>query len=137
MPKPNDLHQFLQEFLQLLERVLQDKENLLPADLHRAFDEAWPEVRSRIRSTQSDLRTIGRLKEDLPDAGLAGRQLHLKLEGFGRALEALKGGWSRKLLKRVLKWADVILGSLASVLPGSEFVKEYKEALEAALEKKE
>jgi hypothetical protein len=34
----------------------------------------------------------------------------------------------------VLKWGDVILGSLAGIIPGGDAVKEFKESVEAGAE---
>jgi hypothetical protein len=137
MPDGRTLQQFLTEVEEVFAKVLEDRENLLPADLHDAFLEAWPEVRSRISRTRHDLTTIASVEERLPEAGLTGKQLDLKLAGFGRALESLRRKWGRKLLKPVLKWANILLGSLAAVLPGAELIKEYKESLENAAEEME
>lgn len=40
----------------------------------------------------------------------------------------------RRLLKPVLKTADVILGSLAKAIPVVEIIKEYKDSVESGVE---
>ena len=36
-------------------------------------------------------------------------------------------------LRSVLGWANIILGSLAGIVPGGDAIKEYKEAVERAI----
>jgi hypothetical protein len=46
--------------------------------------------------------------------GLTAAALQLKLDGFNRALATLRRGFGRRRLRRVLEWANRILGSRAS-----------------------
>ena len=40
----------------------------------------------------------------------------------------------RGLLRRALRWGNVVLGSLAGAIGAAETIKEFKEAVEAGLE---
>ncbi len=70
-------------------------------------------------------------------AGLTGRSLDHKLRGFERALDRFDASPSRRLLRSVLRWADVILGSIVAALGVGEALKEFKETVEAGLEDEE
>lgn len=51
-----------------------------------------------------------------------------------RLLAARRGRRLRAGFRSLLRWGDVILGTLVSVIPGGEAYKEAKEAVEAAVE---
>jgi hypothetical protein len=76
------------------------------------------------------------IEEELTAFGLTGPPLKLKLEGFYGALQRMAGRWTWKRLKPVLKWANVLLGSLAqtATLGLVDPVRELKESGEAAAE---
>lgn len=138
MSDQTDLRDFLNETEALLTEIIDRRAEFIPEELQPYFVEAWPEVRASISTAKDDLFTRVVVSDRLPSAGLTGKQLALKLFAFRRSVDALKlGGWSRRLLKRVLDWLNTILGSLASVLPGVDAIKEFKEAIENALDEKE
>ena len=128
-----DLRQFLKEVEELIDHSLEQRATLIPRDLQSPFVDAWPDAKESLRTMRRELLTIYNIDERLTRAGLTGPQLALKLIGFQRALAALHDNWERRPLWRTLGWANIILGSLASVLPGGEAIKEYKEALERAV----
>lgn len=138
MSDQTDLRDFLDETEALLTEIIDRRSEFIPGELQPYFVDAWPEVRASISTAKGDLFTRSVVADRLPSAGLSGKQLALKLVAFRRSVDALKlGGWSRRLLKRVLGWLNIILGSLASVLPGVDAIKEFKEAIENALDEKE
>jgi hypothetical protein len=65
---------------------------------------------------------------------LTGSQLDFKLTGFRRLRERFRSFGSRHVFRRALRWADVILGSLAGVVGAAEPIKEFKEGVEAAID---
>ena len=74
---------------------------------------------------------------DLEARGLTGDQLGLKMTGFRGAFERFRSAGGRvkkRFFRRSLRWADVILGSLAGVIGAAEAIKEFKESVEAAVE---
>lgn len=74
---------------------------------------------------------LGQLSQDVLDrAGLFGESLYLKFDGFNEAWHDFLENGPVPRLKQLLKWINIILGSLASVIPSAEAIKEYKEALE-------
>jgi hypothetical protein len=81
------------------------------------------------------------LDEDLVGVGLTGTGLALKQGGFDVAVEEYMASTSwlqrRKWFGGVLRWLDVVLGSLGSVPALSvvlDPIKEWKESVEAQVE---
>lgn len=66
--------------------------------------------------------------------GLAGANLALKTSGWRRAREAMGGVFAPRAARRMFRWANTILGSLAVVVPPAEVLKELKEATENTYE---
>jgi hypothetical protein len=147
----------LREFLRQVEKMLADLDEYprpaIPGRHHESMKAAWTAVRPSFNTAVNDLQmTIaasGDVLSRLKDSGLTGHQLVFKLSIFRHASDRLidhgtpKDGqqrkrrwWSRwrRLFKPVLKAADVILGSLADILPVLEAIKEYKEAVESGVE---
>jgi hypothetical protein len=73
----------------------------------------------------------------LREAGLAYPQLPVKTRGFRRALVEFAERPRKWAARRVLKWGNILLGSLAKAFPPAGIVKELKEALEVDLEARE
>jgi len=74
----------------------------------------------------------------LKQAGLRGSNLDLKYQGIFESYERLnrRGGTSR--LRRFLRWAKIVVGSITTMVPGlkelSEILKEYMEAIDIGIE---
>ena len=74
----------------------------------------------------------------LRQAGLTGSSLNLKYQGIFESYEKLnqQGGTSR--VRQFLKWAKIIVGTLAMIVPYLkdliEMLKEYMEGIDVALE---
>jgi hypothetical protein len=71
------------------------------------------------------------IDESLERVGLTGDELQFKLNGFRRALSWFQERRGLRPFRRVLRWADVILGSLVQVVALLDPLKELKEGLEA------
>lgn len=93
--------------------------------------DAWSEVKPKLNTIRDALDSPdAQVAKKLADAGLTGQQLDLKLKGLSEAWARFQRRGSVRLLRKVLDWINILLGSLASILPGGEGVKELKEAIE-------
>jgi hypothetical protein len=128
-----ELEEFLADLRKLLEEVVNDGEGLVPPYLLPLLREAWPEVAGRYDGLQEAVYS-GEFERQLVDRGLRGPQFQVKVEGFRRHLAVFGRIRRPKWLKNALKWADIILGSLASIIPGGDAVQEFKESVEAGAE---
>lgn len=128
-----ELEDFLENLRMLLLDVLSQAQGLLPAFVQPLLREAWPEVEASFGQLQEAVAS-GNFEEQLIGRGLRGVQFQPKVEGFRRHLWLFRRHREPRWLKKVLKWADVILGSLVAIVPGGDAVKEFKEAVEAAAE---
>jgi hypothetical protein len=131
---------FLQKTRTVLRATVDAREVLFRETMRNLFRDAHNEIDQLIESIVSDLdsdldasnpRTNFKA---LDEAGLTGTQLTLKLTGFGRAFDRFKQRGTLTLLHKVLSWINKILGSLTSAIPGSEAIKEFKEAVEEELD---
>jgi hypothetical protein len=128
-----ELEDFLAELRRLLEEITYQGEGLLPAYLQPLLREAWPEIAVSFTDLEEAVAS-GEYEQGLSSHGLRGAQFRLKVEGFRRYLFLFRRRREPRWLKKLLKWADVILGSLVAVIPGGDAVKEFKEAVEAGAE---
>lgn len=142
---------FLDDLQSVLYEVVHQRTELLPADLRASYAAAFRQVELSIRATRDALllppppadypgapETYGEVSdEDLERAGLTGEQLGLKIRGWQRALGFFRRSPVRRALRRVFRWGNVLLGSLAGVIGAAELVKEFKEAVEAGVEETE
>ncbi|MBI2871138.1 MAG: hypothetical protein HYY14_05440 [Candidatus Omnitrophica bacterium] len=129
-----DLADAVEELGAVLKNVVFDRPHLVLADVLGELREAWERASAAVRSVVTSLRAGGLdLEEKLATAGLLGSSLRAKLRGFKAALARWRAGATTGTLLRVLGWGNVFLGSLASVLPGAEVLKEYKEAVEQSV----
>jgi hypothetical protein len=118
------LENFLDMVREELRVIVEERLNEMPQELREDTEKAWKEVRGLIDIAQKKL--YGIRSERLKEAGLTGSSLRLKLKGF---MLARADGVRR----RILRWMNIILGSLCTVLPILEPVKEFKEAVEESL----
>ncbi len=137
------------EILDIIERqlglILEQRKKLFRSEYIEQFPGPWDEVSERLDGAKNEIRgEINKLhatdmgKGDyvyeeglgmvprLEEVGMLGHSLNLKWN-------MLKLSVQHKTRGRFLKLANSILGSLAKVIPGLDFVKEYKEHLEAAI----
>jgi len=126
---------FLDELKQLIDEIPKHPD-WTPYQLKEALEEARKSLDHDFERARQGLAQAGAatLDRQLSDAGLTKPQLDLKLSGFGRAVRRFRDAGGKVLFRRALRWANVILGSLAGIVPGVEAIKEYKESIEAATE---
>jgi hypothetical protein len=141
------LRGFLNDLDGVVWTALSEVDGIVADDVRSGLERLWSDA-SRSRDVLdreleaveqgTDLETAGRLIR----AGLTGGSLEFKLAMFGRRRDEFEGERAagvvsrrlRALFKSLLRWADVILGSLVAAIPGGEAYKEAKEAVEAAVE---
>lgn len=90
-----------------------------------------PEVKTRFTDVRSALADLP--PGSLENAGLSGPLLSLKLDRFNRARELLRPGFARGAFKRLLRWANVLLDSLSTILPPAKAIEEFKKTVDGAL----
>ena len=138
------LIQFLRDLRILLVRLLAREPALLSPRTLRLLEAAWQEIEREGRFYEA-IKWIenGEYDRYLVDHGLYGEQLKLKVGVFEFADQAVQEDEGRlfrffKRRKGLMAWAlkagNVVLGSLASVIPGSGAIQEFKDAAEAALD---
>lgn len=130
---------FLKVLRQILIEFLDRRGELLPAHLHDTSAAAWgsaDEALTNLRRLLLEPDDPTRLERRLREAGLTDAPLRYKFSGFEaahRRERPKEPGRLRRWFGRVFGWANVILGSLATVLPPAEIVKEFKEAGEQGM----
>ena len=132
---------------EVMSLIVEHHSALFKKDIGAYVSKAWPEVKGHFDIVEKELlKPDPHISKRLSFAGLDGVQLDLKLKGFNASYENLKlfkllGFFDstkkkalRKLLLKILKWINILLGSISSLIPAGEAIKEYKEAIEAGLE---
>ena len=140
-----DLRAFIHEFQVLLDQVTDGTTypDLLPPDrrieLRQAFDDlareepGRPSVFDRVREAIRpgiETSAVPPATMSLADADLLEASRERKIGGWRRAVQRFRSLLTRKALGRPLRWANMILGSLAAVIPPAEALKELKEYAE-------
>lgn len=126
----DNLVNFIDDCEKLFDDILAGK--LSNSPLKNEYKDARKEVNHCFSETKSGITNIPiRL---LAGVGLLGDQLKLKLKGFYEALKAWLQNSGKDLLITLLKWANIILGSLSSVLQVCEPIKEFKDCMEAGID---
>ena len=125
----------------ILQQVVEWRELLFREELRQPIADAWNELGSAFEEVTKGL-VEGEGEELVSDdalrrIGLTGMQLELKLRGFNSAWDKFKQWGSIKLLKKLLDWIDIILGSLASVIPGADAIEEFKDSAKQGIEEDE
>lgn len=134
-----ELADLLAEFEPFLLSALNEHEDWFVEGLPELLREAWPDV-------QASFAMAIRYLKDPPDAalldtqlahvGLAKRMLRPKIAGVKQALASFADAPRKAVLGSVLGWMNIILGSLKTLVPGIEAVKEIKEVFERAIDDK-
>jgi hypothetical protein len=138
------LQRFLDDVEQVLGALVESRDRLMPESLRDDALAAWQEGRETFSTVRSAVQTVAR--EDLARAGLVGSQLRLKLRGFGERLRQFGEGFFdflrdrlpldviKRIIKKLLEWANIILGSLASIIPPAEALQELKDGIKLAVD---
>lgn len=143
------LVKFSRSAFDLLSLVVLNHEEWLPEEL-------WENYRAALSDGEASLGDLERallpehflpdepnspsvysVEASLRNAGLAGASLDLKLHGHERAQRRFRASPSRRFLRPVFRWANVILGSLVAALGVGEALKELKETVEAGVDDQE
>jgi len=109
-----------------LKLIVFQRRELFRTEFRPYFPGPWPDVEGRLTRTVNSLERDDFNWEYVEGAGLVRDSLQFKRNML---TEAIKEG----VVARLLKIINSILGSLASVFPFLEAVKEYKEHVEAAI----
>lgn len=112
----------------VIDDVLERQRGFIDPRMLTLFRKAWPEVQIAFTSVLARLENA-ELDDPLARAGLTRSQLAVKVGGFERAFQLWIGRKARRSLRRLLEWADTILGSLAAVIQAVEIIREYKDCL--------
>jgi hypothetical protein len=132
----NNLEEFLNEAQGLLDNIVGPWSQILFEENDREpLEEAWTELRLTLPDIAYQIRDAPPHK--LEEAGLSGNQLTSKLKWLSDAWKKFKEKGTVKLLKKLLEWINLILGSIAIVVPKAEALKELKEAIEKLINKGE
>lgn len=110
------------------------------------IQEVWDEVKQKLSSLIDDLGKFkeGEFVKKLEDSeiGISPRQLRWEIEEFNKVREEFDKltetpprniGVVGKILRKILRWLNIILDSLSAIFPQLGTVKEIKEAIEQKL----
>jgi len=138
MSDRNDLYQFVDDVHVILKQVVDWRELLFREELRQPIVDAWDELQSAFDDVKQRVESENLTSDEhLQQVGLMGKQLELKLKGFSGAWDKFKSWGSVKILKTVLDWIDIILGSLASLIPGADAIEEFKDSAKKGIEESE
>ena len=141
MTDQEKLFDFLEKTQYVLGQVVEHRDVIVPEPFWQSFLAAWEEVLVRFNEAFSSLETEWpKYTADLESVGLTGSQLDFKHQGFSAAFYKWQKmyDWQKKMFKRalldLLRWINLLLGSLASLFMWAEAIKEFKESIERFLE---
>lgn len=130
------LYYFVLDTEEVLEQAIQAAPILFPQPLRGPLTQAYSEYRGEENYESPRHNLHYRLEsgevnyEGLVQVGLVDQQLNAKLTGYASARQALIQRGGLNSLRRTVRWMNSILGSLTSVLPPAEALKELKELVE-------
>lgn len=139
------LDDFASTLYRTLNAVVFDHVAWLPEELHEHYragltnaERSLGELRAALlwetayRDQPDDL-VFEQVDDRLRWAGLTDADLELKLAGYDLAQRRFSASPTRRILKSLLRWANVILGSLVAAIGAGEALKEFKESIEAGV----
>ncbi len=136
----NDLVGFLDQSLSILSELMEHLDKYVSDKRLRALiQKAWPEVKKALTQALIETKEAagtkkGWLKNLLENAGLTGKQLALKLEGFKNAVRRWMKSKEGKDLGGVLSWMLILLESLSKCLPWLEVPIEFSKSIKQVLD---
>ena len=133
-----DLRQFVEDFRALMKELTDGTHpSLLSPARRRELADAFNDLGAVFDQVGQDLATApietsprSPASASLTDAGLIGDNRARKTGRFKAALDRFRSWPTRKTLGRVFRWANMLLDSLAAVLPQAEALKELKKFAE-------
>ena len=131
------LELYLDSLNHVLEYVIIEHPEYIYKELSVFSHRAWFALKEQNIFKSAKLKLKELEEKELDKVGLWKEQLEWKIYSYFFFEERFFSphGKPRKKLKQLLKWADVILGSLTKVLPILEPLKEFKEGIEASINK--
>lgn len=134
-----ELVRFLHDSRNVFRTIIDARGVLFREEVRQPLYDAYTkDIEREIELVMSELQDADQNNPDLcqklGDAGLSGVQLYLKIVGFRRYYERFVKRGTLKVLEKLLRWINKILGSLAAGLPGAEAIKEFKEIIEGELD---
>jgi hypothetical protein len=125
------LREAVGECQHVLDHVCRYHEDWFDAELREVVQRARDEVEHHWDPV---LEAINPNNESrLAEAGLLGAQREAKSRGLRKRAREFFRSPSKRAFKKVAQWINILLGSLASIVPGGEALKEFKEVVEAAM----
>jgi hypothetical protein len=124
------LREAVGESRHVLEHVCRYHDDWLDEELREIVQRACEEV-DKLWDSAIDAITSNRI-EALGQAGLLGAQGDAKVRGIKRWAREFFRNPTKRAFVKAAKWINILLGSLASIVPGGEALKEFKEVVEAA-----
>lgn len=136
---------FLKNVDKYLSMIVEHQEVLLERP-DGEIQEVWDEVKQKLVTLIGDLEKleedefVGKLKDS--EIGISPKQLRWEIEGFNKVREEFDKvtqtpprniGVVGRILRKILRWLNIILGSLSAMFPQLGAVKEIKEAIEQKL----
>ena len=122
----------VRESRHVLEHVCRYHDDWFDEDLRETVARACREVEPLWDKAAVTLNI--NVQTQLRDAGLLGAQGEAKVRGIKKWAREFFRNPNKRFFGKVAKWMNILLGSLASIVPGGEALKEFKEVVEAALE---
>jgi hypothetical protein len=128
------LVEFLDSTLDLLEDVVQHPNNLIYAEFQAQLKRAWTEFSQEFDLNEARALVRALSQSRLRSFGLIGEQLKLKLQVITKWTEIFGGKRGKAILKKLLDAIDTLLESLLLAAGLSEALKEIKEAISNLLD---
>jgi hypothetical protein len=135
----NNLEEFVEESQALFDNIVGPWNQILFEEEDRKpLVDAWNDLRPHVPTIQV---RVGQVDPTFTNAGLVGPQLDSKLQSLTNAWKKFVAGGTVKLLKNLLGWINLILGSIAALFPpttvAAEALKEFKEVIDKLINKAE
>jgi hypothetical protein len=128
------LREALEESRHVLDHVCEYHDDWLDEDLREIIQEANKEIDKVWKSVIDLINQSPPANEYLFErAGLLGAQSAAKVKGIKKSAKEFFRHPTKRAFMRAAKWINILLGSLVSIFPAGEALKEFKETIEAAI----
>jgi hypothetical protein len=134
------LFSMLRHLIEVLDAIILEREVEIPEDLREPLERAWRDFHERHEARIFNALEVAPLTDadsrgtiSLEAVGLTGPHLEVKSRGFWNASKRYFEHRVLKALLDFLRWADIWLESLKSVIPVSDILVELKKVIEEAL----
>lgn len=127
MRKNEDLSGFLQKVKTVYNDIFTNFNFKNKKELKKLLPIILTRINELIRTIENSNQTLDSL---LNECGLTDKQLEIKIKLFDEIYQQWLSNKSTTILRRLLKWLNLILGSIARAIPLCESIKEFKEMIE-------